>query len=64
MGIPSRSQAKERKDVRLYYGVNNEDTEPFKGLVPQWEASGVKVITVFSDRGTGYVQDVFKQVCC
>jgi hypothetical protein len=32
---------------------------PYKELLPQWEAAGVKVINVQSEAKQGYVQDVF-----
>lgn len=49
--------------MRLYYGTFNEDATAYMDAVKQWEELGVKITTVYSDRGKGYVQDVFAQVC-
>ncbi|KAL4858436.1 Fruit protein [Chlorella vulgaris] len=52
-------QVKQRKDVRVYYGVRSKDWVAFADSIPQWEAAGVKVIPVYSEQGGGYVQDAF-----
>lgn len=56
-------QVKQRKDVRVYYGVRSKDWVAFADSIPQWEAAGVKVIPVYSEQGGGYVQDAFAKVC-
>lgn len=56
-------QAKERKDVRLYYGARSPEHMAFKEDIPEWEKSGVKVIPVYSNDGEGFVQDIFLKVC-
>ena len=56
------AQAKQRKEVRLYYGTFNPSKTAYADAVPQWEAAGIKVKHVFSDDGHGYVQDAFQQV--
>lgn len=48
--------------VRLYYGVRSPAHQAFASSIPAWEAAGVKVHTVFSEQGQGYVQDAFAKV--
>lgn len=55
-------QAEKRKAVRLFFGTHSPDMTPYKDLIPKWEAMGVKVMSVYSSDGNGYVQDVFEQV--
>ncbi|PRW56790.1 hypothetical protein C2E21_4721 [Chlorella sorokiniana] len=52
-------QADKRREVRLYYGVRSPAHQAFAASIPAWEAAGVKVHTVFSEQGQGYVQDAF-----
>lgn len=54
-------QAKQRKDVRLYYGTFNPDRTAYKESFAQWEAAGIKVIMVYSDDELGYIQDAFEK---
>lgn len=56
------TQAKQRKDVRLYYGTFNPDRTAYKESFAQWEAAGIKVIMVYSDDELGYIQDAFEKV--
>lgn len=56
--LPSPSLAQ----VRLYYGVRSPAHLAFASAIPAWEAAGVKVHTVFSEQGQGYVQDAFAKV--
>ncbi|XP_057486506.1 fruit protein pKIWI502-like [Actinidia eriantha] len=54
--------ADKRSDVRLYYGAENPEAMAYKERFKNWEASGVKVIPVYSRPGanwtseSGYVQ--------
>lgn len=57
--------AANRKLVRLYYGVKNEDSMAYKYNVQGWKDEyGVEVVPVFSEEGKGYVQDVFIKDGC
>ena len=56
-------QTDQRKDVRLYYGTLGPDHTAFRDRIPAWEAQGIKVIPVYSETTSGYVQDVYAKVC-
>jgi hypothetical protein len=43
--------------VRLYYGAKSPEAMAFRERVTEWEAAGIKVVPVFSEKGEGYVQD-------
>lgn len=58
----SCGQADKRKKVRLFWGTKSPEMTPYKDIIPEWEARGVQVVSVYSADGNGYVQDVFEQV--
>ncbi|KAF6999328.1 hypothetical protein CFC21_015371 [Triticum aestivum] len=57
--------AKQRADVRLYYGARNLETMAYQERFAEWESSGLKIVPVLSrpDDGwkgeRGYVQRAF-----
>lgn len=53
--------ATSRKDVRLYYGAKDTAHMAYLKRIPEWELKGVQVVKVFSERGEGYVQDVYSK---
>ena len=55
-------QAAQRNEVRLYYGARTPEAMAYRERVAEWEAAGVKVVPVYSEKGEGYVQDVFSKV--
>ncbi|KAJ4709810.1 hypothetical protein OWV82_016086 [Melia azedarach] len=63
--IESGFSAKERSDVRLYYGARNLTRMAYQDRFKDWESSGVKIVPVLSqpDAGwsgeAGYVQAAF-----
>jgi hypothetical protein len=48
--------------VRLFYGARSPEAMAYRERVPEWEAAGVKVVPVFSEKGEGYVQDALAKV--
>ncbi|KAK3254913.1 hypothetical protein CYMTET_35889 [Cymbomonas tetramitiformis] len=57
-------EAASRSDVRLYYGALAPETMAFRELFEAWEASGVRVIPVFSQACEDekcYVQHVCRE---
>ncbi|GAB4823535.1 hypothetical protein N2152v2_010581 [Parachlorella kessleri] len=54
-------QAAQRSEVRLYYGARTPEAMAYRERVAEWEAAGVKVVPVYSEKGEGYVQDVFSK---
>ncbi|KAL5665432.1 hypothetical protein ACJX0J_025540, partial [Zea mays] len=57
--------AKERADVRLYYGDTSLKSMSYQERLSNWESTGIKIIPVLSQpddswKGErGYVQDAF-----
>ncbi|XP_057823051.2 fruit protein pKIWI502 isoform X2 [Cryptomeria japonica] len=65
--LESGFDAKNRSDVRLYYGVRNLQRMAYKERFKEWESSGVKIVPVLSRSDDdwsgerGYVQDAFSK---
>ncbi|GFR44733.1 hypothetical protein Agub_g6061 [Astrephomene gubernaculifera] len=49
------------REVTLYYGTRNEESTPYRELLPEWRSRGVQVVQVFSEGDRGYVHDVFER---
>lgn len=62
-GVFGRLQADQRQKVKLFWGTHDVESTAYKSIIPQWEAAGVEVVSVYSADGKGYVQDVFEKVC-
>ena len=57
------AQTSERKDVRLYYGTAAPETTAYRSEMAAWqEQLNVRVINVYSNSESYYVQHAFAEV--